>query len=274
MFPDNKAFLMKFRVGVIYLAFVSFLIFSNIFNLKNVIYGGMDATFQTVQIQSRKWAFDFKFLLEEIRNKQNIIEENIELKKQILEFNQIQVENQTLTEEFFKLQEQASIQVPDKKAFTMVQAFGVQEIYSQNPFIKVRLEEESDLPINTTVYYDRGTLFGFVKEVNRKSAKVVPFFSADLEFKISIKSLKDPNQKALLTPGVEKNTIKLERLPLDYKVDVGDIWVTTNDVEYVLPELFVGNVSRVERNEIEGFQTVYIQLPFTVSQITYLLIEG
>lgn len=260
------------RELLLYGVLVSLLLLANVSGARGIIYSFLDTTLNPFLIVTRNFGQQTSNLFKEMNNKSNLLEENIMLKRELLNRDQIDVHNQELQEQIKKLQAQTNIQDIDSKVLQSIRVIGVQKMFTANP--EVIIEGNSDFlkRENQNIYYDKNVLFGFANIVEGGSVKALPFYSPSLGFKVPIKNLKDESQRGFISMG-ENGEVHIKNVPKDYKVEIGDIWVTTNDVSEVQPNLIVGKVKSVDQNQQDGFQDITLELPFNISSLQYLLIE-
>lgn len=249
------------------------LLLSNVIGLNTTIYSTFDTILHPFFISTRSVALNSSFFLREITAKRTVLNENIALRRDILKYEEIKTQNKELQDQIKKLESQTKITAPVQKDFQMAKVIGIQNLFTSNPQVMVRLGEQmSNLKENSPVYYETNTLFGFVSKVEGKTVLINPFYSPNIDSKIPVQSLTFPQQKGFIS-AIEDGVVKIKNLPKDYKLQEGEVWVTTNDVVEVPPSLIVGKVKSIKINQQDGFQEVELELPFTLSTISYLLLE-
>lgn len=262
-----------FKNILLNIALASLLLISNIPGWNKVIYKTFDNVFNPFLISTRVFALNSSFFIKEVFNKRSVLDENIDLKRQILKYEEIKSENSSLKEQISKLEAQTKISGVGQRQYDMVKVVGIQNTFSSDPQVMFNLPNESyHVKENAPVYYELNTLFGFVSSVEGKTVKVNPYYSPNIDSKIPVQSLKYPSQKGFIS-NIENGIVKIKNLPKDYKIEEGDIWLTTNDVVEVPPSLIVGKVKVLRVNQQDGFQEVELELPFNLSSLSYLLIE-
>jgi cell shape-determining protein MreC len=210
-------------------------------------------------------------LFKEIANKSEVLRENNELKRIMSTYDQLRAENKDLKDQLSRMEAETGIGVAKDKKLSLVKVVGAQNMFTSKPEVLVYLNSNNNVKAWDPVYYESNTLFGFVKEINGKTAKVVPFYSPDISFNIPVQSLRDPSQKGFVS-NIAGGKVTIRNVSKEVGVSVGDIWVTTNDVADVPSTLVVGKVSNVVKNDKENFQIVELDLPFNLDATTYLMI--
>jgi cell shape-determining protein MreC len=213
-------------------------------------------------------------LLTEISNKNRVVQENLDLKRDILKYKELEAINKDLKDQISKLQLQTSIQNPKDKNLTLVNISGIQNIFSSAPTILIRAGSNQNVSKNDVVYYESNTLLGFVSEVYPNSSKVLPFYAPELKanFQVPVQNLKDPSQKSFISP-IENGIVKMAKVP-EYPISEGDVWITGNEVSEVPPNLIVGITKKVTLAPQEGFQEIELEVPFNVGSTNYVFIEN
>jgi cell shape-determining protein MreC len=250
----------------------SVLLMVNTIGWSNSIYGAVDNVLSPFVIVMRDFANSSRILVTELNNKSDVLSDNIKLKRSITEYEELKVKNKELQDQISKLEAQTKIASADPKNFKLVKVIGVQNIFSPSPEILININKNYDLKVNDVVYYETNTILGFVKDVKGNTARVSLFFSPEIKFNIPVQSVRDPAQKGFVK-GFREGNIIIQNVSKDFKVNEGDTWITTNDVPEVKPNLIIGKVKAVRADTQDGFQELEIAMPFTLPELTYVLIE-
>ncbi len=255
-------------------SFVScFLLITNVTGWNRIIYSTTDQVLSPFVIAGRSIAFNTNILFKEISNKRGVLSENIELRRTIATYDQLRAENKDLKDQIDRLQNQTGIIPAKDRKLSLVKVVGAQNLFNSNPEVLVYLDSNNKVRVNDVVYYESSTLFGFVKEVDGKTATVVPFYSPDIKFNIPVQSLKDPSQKGFIS-AISNAKVSVRNVAKEVGVSVGDVWVTTNDVTEVPSTLVVGKVSNVVKKDQANFQELGLDLAFSLGTTTYLMIAS
>jgi cell shape-determining protein MreC len=254
-------------------SFISaFLLVTNITGWNRAIYASIDEVLNPFLIVGHNVALNSNLLMREITNKSTVLKENIDLRRQISSYDELRAENKDLKDQIARLQSQTGIEGAERRELQLVKVTGAQNLYTSTPELMVYLDGVDDVERWDVVYYDQQTLFGFVKEVDGKTAKVVPFYSPEIKFNIPVQSVRDSSQKGFVSP-ISNAKVGIRNVPREIGVSSGDTWITTNDVTEVPPSMYIGRVSFVQKDTQENFQRIEIDVPFSLSTTTYLMIE-
>lgn len=272
MNPDlikSKTELRKYLVSLIVAVL---LLLTNLTGWNNFFYHYLDVIFNPFLISTRLTVLNVNLFLKEFVNKSYVMAENIELKRKIVEYDEINVENEDLKKQIQRIAAQENISEFKGRKLRMVKISGVQNLYSSNPVLSVEIGENIEIKKLSPVFYSRNTLFGFVISSSGQNARVVPFYSPDLKIRIPVQSLKDVSQKGFVNK-IENGNITVKNVPKSANVSIGDIWITTNDVIEIPSGVIIGKVKLVKEDINEGFKEIYLELPFNLSETNYLFIE-
>lgn len=269
---DTATFESKSKLLLVYAVLSCFLLVSNVVSWNKEIYAFMDRIFNPFLVNFRKSASDFSFVIHEMNNKDDVLRENLELKRKLLQYEEIKVTNNNLTEQIKRLETQTGIRKISEKSLRMVNIVGAQNVFSSNPELVIRTGQKDNVKVNDTVFYESNTLLGFVFDVSEESSKVLPFYSPSMNFKIPAQNLRIPDQKGFITP-ISGGVVKIMNVPLNAEVLEGDIWITTNDVPEVMPNLVLGKAKKITKNTETGFQEIELEIPFDFNKTTYVFVE-
>jgi cell shape-determining protein MreC len=272
MKPDDLKSKFNLRNFLFFTVFSSILLLTNITSWNQSLYSVFDRVFNPFIATTRNFALNVKIFGKEFSQKDEVLKENIELRRQLTKYREIESVNKDLKDQIEKLKSEAAIQTPRVKGLRMVEIVGAESIFSNTPSIIIRSGKSDGVEKNDPVYYESNTLLGFVDEVYDDSAKVVPFYSSAVDFRVPVMNLKDLNQRSFIS-GFQGGVIKVANISTDAKVYEGDTWVTTNDVAQVPGNLVVGTVKKVNRVPQESFISIDLEVPFSLSNTTYVLIK-
>lgn len=268
---DNKK--IDLRSALIVFSFVVVLLLTNVLNINKQFYSYLDILFNPFLISGRSVARNSSLFIAEFARKNNVLQENIQLRRELLQFDQLKVKNQELEEQVRKLEDQTRISRVINNDFQLVKVIGVQSLLNSSPQILLYMDSEnSDLKLGSAILYDTQTLLGFVTAIESRTIRVSPFYSESIVSKVPVQNVAVASQKGFITP-IESGVVKIKNLPKEYVVKDGDIWMTTNDVAEVPPSLIVGKVKKVTVNQQDGYQEAELQLPFSPATLSYVLIQ-
>ncbi|GIW57528.1 MAG: hypothetical protein KatS3mg083_473 [Candidatus Dojkabacteria bacterium] len=231
----------------------------------------LDQIFIPSVILIRNNGMYINLLVEELSNRPYLARENLELKKQIAEYEQIRVENERLKKQIESLSQENNIKLPKQPSLVAVEVFGIQDLYSVNPRVRIIIPKNVKIQKWDPVYIDRMTLLGFITEINGSTAVVSPFFSANISFSIPVQSVSNSTIKGFVSKNNSAEII-IRNVQKDVVIPIGDIWVTTNDVSEVPPGLIIGKVKAIKDDIDSGFQEIVLTpaVDFTFLNIVYL----
>ncbi|MFW5720516.1 MAG: rod shape-determining protein MreC [Candidatus Dojkabacteria bacterium] len=248
------------------------LLITNIAGFHTRIYAGMDTILVPFFVMGGSLSRNANFVLTEMTNKDQVLHENINLRRSLSQYQELEAENSKLKAQIERLEQSQNVTVVDSQDMQMVQVVGVQGVFSPSANVIIRAGSDHGIEENDIVYYEKNTLFGFVVDVEARTSQVVPFYSDRVDFKIPIQNARDTSQKGFMGGLVDGKAV-VWNLPRDYSISEGDIWVTTHDVPEVPPDLVVGVVSSIKKDPQETFQEISLELPFTSNQLSYVYIN-
>ena len=261
------------RKYLIALIIASIFLSTNIIGWNKVIYSRLDYIFYPILIMGRKSGMKAKLFLTEIQNISSVTEENLELKKKITEYDQIIVENKDLKNQIKSIESENNIVSGRSPKLISAQIFGVQNMYSSNPKLKLIIPDGVNAKKGDPVYYDRLTLLGFITGIEGATAIIAPFYSPGItDFNIPVQSLDKPEIKGFVN-RINQGEITIRNIPKDASIQNGEIWVTTNDVFEVPPGLIIGKVKNVRENLSTGFKEIELSLTFDLSNTNYVYLR-
>jgi cell shape-determining protein MreC len=272
MFTDPNTINVKLTKFLVWGLISCILLFSNLVGWHTGIQKAFDSVLSPFLIVVRDAGQNLSYFLQDINDKPNLAKENLELKRQMIQYEEIKALNRDLELQLTKLEQQTKISRSVNKKLQIVKVIGVQNLFSSSPEVIININGNSSIKVDSPVYFETNTLFGFVQSIEGNTAKVVPYYAPNVQFNIAVESVKDINQTGFVEP-IANNTIKIRNVQKDLKVNTGDVWVTANVVPQVPAGLVIGKVKKADADVREGFQQVEIEVPFNLNQSPYLLIE-
>lgn len=263
---DPQKYLIALIIASIFLS-------TNIIGWNKFIYSHLDYIFSPFLIMVRNSGMKAELFLTEIQNRSSVTEENLELKKKIAEYDQIIAENKDLKNQIKSIESENNIVSGRSPKLVSAQIFGVQNMYSSNPKLKLIIPDGLNVKKGDPVYYDRLTLLGFITGIEGATAIIAPFYSPGITgFNIPVQSLDKPEIKGFVN-RINQGEITVRNIPKDASIQNGEIWVTTNDVFEVPPGLIIGKVKNVRENLSTGFKEIELSLTFDLSNINYVYLR-
>lgn len=251
--------------------FCSILIVSNLIGFNKFIYSYIDAGLNPFLAAGNSFAFNAKTLIDETLDKGSILKQNIDLKRNIAQYEELKVQNENLKSQIKLLESQTGIEALKQKSLKIVSIIGVQNAFSSKPELIIRAGSKDGIQKNDVVLYEANTLLGFVSEVFDNSSRVILYYSPDLNFKIPVQNVSDPTQKGFIGP-IQNGSIKIKNVPKDKDPKVGDLWYTSNDVAEVPDSLIVGKIKKVTSDPLDTFYNIDIEVPFSLNETNYVFI--
>jgi rod shape-determining protein MreC len=198
------------------------------------------------------------------RSKQSLIEENNELKNQLLTLIKEKSVYQVEAEENEFLKSQINFSKNLKNEFEVARVIGQNTELTQNSLI-IDKGESSGLIVGLPVLGDNGVLIGKVYKVNKTSAMVL-LINDDLS-KVSVKVLNGAKTIGLVE-GEYGIGIKMRFIPQSETVKVDDI-VVTSGLEQAIPKgLVVGQIKKVKQEPEQLFQEASIESLIDFNKVT------
>lgn len=248
------------------------LIVGSVFGVKPYFYTSFDYIFSPFFIAGRSASQTINRFFFEIANKSMVLNENIEMKKKIIELESIISENKSLREQLDKVSGETNISYADEGKLQLVEVSGIQNTFSSDPILRIYTDGSGQLKQWDPVYLEKGVLFGFVYKIYSKSADIVPFYSPKVPFNIPVRLSGDRDIKGFVE-NINKGKLLIRNISSKSDIKKDDIWLTSNDVLEIPPGLIIGYT--IEETSIEGgFKKVSYRLPYSVQDINYLLIKA
>jgi cell shape-determining protein MreC len=259
----------KYLIAII---FVIILLMSNIAGIKSIFLDTFDSAFNPFLISIREFGTSTNIFFKEFTQRSSIKVENIELKRQLLKYDEALQENKDLKDQIARLENQTKIEAFNDRELKLVRVSGIQNLYSINPIVAVEYHGSAENIKGAPVFYEKNTLFGFVKNVSGKTAYVMPFYSPDISFSIPVQSVRDPSQKGFINK-IDNGIVTIRNIPSSAAIQKGDAWVTTNDVADVPAGVIIGSVGTIREDKTTGFKEVELKLPFNLTETNYLFMD-
>lgn len=256
---------------VLAVAFSLFLILTNLVGISNNILTISDTLTNPIIKNIHNFGVNTNIFFTELSNKNGVLEENINLKTQISDLESIKAENEALKQKIVDYENKYSIQEAKSKNFKLFPVRGVQDVYSSSPSVYITLDLASDYRVGQVVYYNKNQIFGFVTEITGLTAKVVPFYSPELDFRIPVQSSTDPTLTGFIV-AINQGEVHITNVNKDSSINKGDIWVTTNDRANIPGSLVIGKIKDIYEDKENGFKDLTIESPFDVLSLENLLI--
>lgn len=248
------------------------IIILNLLPIKSQIEITSDTILNPILSSLRGFGLDSKTLFTEMFRKTDLSGENFELKRRNAELEKYQTEIEELKKKVASLEALSNKQSLTENKYKVLKIRGVQNLYSSSPYIIVSMDSSSRLRVGDIIYYQDGYIFGMVKKIEGLSAEVLPYYSAELGFQIPAQSSKDPEQIGFLNP-IENGVLKIRNVNKNAAVNIGDIWVTTNDRAEIPGSLILGKVKQVRENTETGFKELELELPFSTQDLEEVLVR-
>lgn len=207
----------------------------------------------------------------ELMNKNQVLDDNLKLKSQISDLESIKAENETLKQKLEEQEKRLSISSSSTKNFKVVNVRGIQDLYNSLPSVYISLDFPDQYRVGQVVYYNKNQLFGTISEISGLSAKVIPFYSPELNFRVPAQSSTAPNVTGFIVP-IKDGEVRISNINRDANVSSGDIWVTTNDRANIPGALVLGKVKNVFEDRENGFKEIQLEPPFDLLTLENLLI--
>lgn len=187
---------------------------------------------------------------------QLLFSRNLKLLQKINQLKRLEEENQALKK---------ILNLPADKKFEFLLAKMIAE-ETDRDFILIDRGEDSGVQKNMVIITEEGVLVGKVKEVFPDFSKVKLITARDFVFEILI------NQDLALAKGKGNLKLSFQLLPKENQLKKGDL-VQTTAFGGTFPEgLLVGEVSKIEKSDLEPYRQGEISPFFTHSQLKFLFL--
>lgn len=275
---ENKTSKLKTSNIIFSLFVISLLFIFNIIGINRHIYSVFDLLYNPYIIQTRKFSNNIKYTFTEFQNIDEVFNENFELKRQITENQGLKAENSELKKRIETLELQLDIESPIENQLTQVEVVTPSSVNSRNASFLIRSGEKDGIRIGQQVLYSTNTLIGLVTSTNDYSATVTPFFAenfgiGDRKINVAVYNLESTQDRGFVRE-INNREIRIRNIPKDAVVDSGDIWVTTEDIPELSPNLIIGQTNQIYNEDIDDFQEVSIDLTYNLSNIKYVFVEN
>jgi len=270
---------MRFNIGKRKIIIVAFIILIFLFLNLTGFSKNVREFFYNISspIQKNFWQTGNKVsnFFESIFNAQNLNKENYELKSKNQELIGEIISLQELKEENKTLRQALEINLEKEFKLMLTEVMGKdigEDIILINKGSKDGILEK--MPVITS----EKVLVGKVKEVYDNFSKVILISHKDEEnsFYVKIQPILDSDQERDEIPIVAKGkgrfNLSLKMVPKDKELLEGEI-VITDILGGIFPKgLLVGEIKKVEKNDVEPFQKAEVSTFFNIEEITHLFI--
>lgn len=254
------------------------LLFSvNVIGFRSNFYSYYDTFFNPLLISSRGITRNIFYTFDEISNRGKISRENFELRKKLNELEELKSENNRLNEQLLIFEKNTNIKLPPSTKLQLFEVVTPKSINSNTPTITIRGGTRNGIKVGQEVRVSPNSLLGIVTEVFDNTSIITPFFSSEFKsngrkINLPVYNVESTQNKGLLKE-ISEGEIRIRSISKDAAVNVGDMWATTNDLEEISPDLFIGKTEKVINEDIDGFQEVIIKLNFKLQEIRFVYIK-
>lgn len=250
------------KIIVGFLAVVLILVFLNIFNkeVRSFFYcvsSPLQRVFWRWGDGSSDFFVGFIKRGEIEKEKENLKKENQKLMSEIIYLESVKEENKVLRE---------ALDLDLKKEFNLSVVQIIAKDLSENTVL-IDKGSESGLSPDMPVLTSEKILAGKISEVYDNFSKVTLLSHEKSKFGAKIKG-KD-------ITGVAKGeggALLLDFIPKDKEISIGDSVVTAGLEKSFPPNLLVGRVSGVEKEDVESVQKAFIEMSFNLDRNPYLFV--
>ncbi len=228
-------------------------------------------------IQRNFWQTGNKIssLFESIFNAQNLNKENYELKNknqellgEIILLQELKDENKTLRQ---------ALEINLEKEFKLVFSEVIGKDIGED-FILINKGSADGILEKMPVITSEKVLVGKISEVYNNFSKVMLISHKDEEnsFYVKIQSVLNSGQEindiSIIAKGKGRSKLFLEMIPKDREILEGEI-VITDVLAGIFPKgLLVGEIKKVEKSDVEPFQTAEVSFFFNIKEIDHLFV--
>ncbi len=202
----------------------------------------------------------FPFLVNFIKTKNSLIEENLNLKDEVSRLKMKEIDYDILLKQTDDLKSQLGrINTIGK---TVARILSKPPLSPYDTFV-VDIGENAGLQVESKVFISDNIIIGIVKNVNSSTALVELFSSSGVEHE----AVSERTGTTFKLVGLGGGNFKIE-VPKDVDILWGDSFVYPNLASAVL-----GNVYFIDTNVQSSFKTIYIRTPVNVFGSKYVFIE-
>lgn len=197
-----------------------------------------------------------------------IYRQNQEFKAEINDLQGLLAENQILKNENKVLKEQLGVEIEAKKLQIFARVLG-QKADGEKVFILINKGKVDGVLIGDVVVL-RKFLIGRVTTVSSHQAEVLPIFSQ--ASKVPVYVVGSNKRISGLTVGEYNSQIKLKEVLQDENLQIGDLVLTSGLGGTYLPDLLIGKVEEIEREENELFQEAKLTMFWDIKELENVFI--
>lgn len=225
--------------------------------------------FSPVIISLREWSVDLKEFSILVVNLDEVRKENTNLKillsdmKTKLAQNTLESINQREKNSLI-IEENSKNLIGNKKIF-------VKKIIYYDPFASKLILDNSEnnkIKLNSLVLLN-SNLIGLANESNGGVVEVKLLSSSDLNINTQIVNSKQFKIKTVLN-SESGDSLVINNILATEEVDVGDIVITSNSNEGILPDLIIGKIQRIEGITSQTFRKAYIEKNYDLNLKNYV----
>ena len=189
---------------------------------------------------------------------QNLKRENRALLANLLDFQELQEENQRL---------RLALDLGLAQDFSLKEAAILTEDLAGDYLVINKGSEDGIIKEMTVITYEK-VLVGKITEVHRRSSRVRLLTDAGIKFSVKIA---DTNIQAL-AKGEGNEKITLDLMPKDVEVPIGALVFTSGHESGYQPNLLVGVIAKTSTTDIEPFQKAEVEDFFKIQEATLLFV--
>lgn len=196
-----------------------------------------------------------------------IYRQNQEFKAEINNLQGLLAENKILENENKVLKEQLGVEIEAKKLQIFARVLG-QKADGEKVFILINKGKADGVLIGDVVL--RKFLIGRVTTVSSHQAEVLPIFSQ--ASKVPVYVVGSNKRISGLVVGEYNSQIKLKEILQDENLQIGDLVLTSGLGGTYLPDLLIGKVEEIEREENELFQEAKLTMFWDIKELENVFI--
>lgn len=264
------------------LVFIFILFLIQLIGLSSVLFSYIDFLLKPFSLNLRQFSKEAIYLNKFLFSADSLINENLNLKEKLIErevsLKQLsELNNLIIAENNFKNNYNLNFKDNINYVYYPIgKISGVKNLYSNDPIVKIYLNNEVIPQKDDIVLVFDSILLGFVLKVKGNTAIVAPFYSPTVLNQISIPvyNLRDNSIKGLVSP-INAGELFIKNVPTNKEIREDDLWLTSNEALEVPSGLIVGKTKKVIQNKDTGFNEVQIDLIFDSNDLNLVyLIRG
>ncbi len=189
---------------------------------------------------------------------ENLRKSNINLNSKISSLLAVEEENKALRDIL-----EVSLLKEEKLVFSQV----VGRDISNNDII---VKHDKRIDVGLPVITPEGVLIGVVEKIignGFANIKLITNSSSSLEVKVQ-----NEDFPIGVLKGTEENNLRIDLLPKDKSLTVGDYVVAIPNNKGIKKELYIGRISRIEETDVETFKRAFIWQGVDYRYLNYLFI--